>query len=186
MGTAAPSSVRSGFGSHQRFHASAHLLRAYSSTPATGKDNIYLAGYNKMGIYANLPSATTLFYLARVPSGSGGQILDVRLFDVGDAGGTGSIQVLAPADSGVTFTNCKGTGPTAGNLSTCSIPTNSSIYQGKWETISVPIPPGYSCNDNDQGSCWVKLKYTYGAGNQPSDTTSWTASIEGDPVRLVE
>jgi hypothetical protein len=166
---------------HNRFG-----LRAYSSTSATGKDNIYLAGYNKMGIYANLPSATTLFYLARVPSGSGGQILNVRLFDVGDAGGTGSIQVLAPADSGVTFTNCKGTGPTAGNLATCSIPTNSSIYQGKWETISVPIPAGYSCNDNDQGACWVKLKYTYGAGNQPSDTTSWTASIEGDPVRLVE
>ncbi|MGZ4428428.1 MAG: hypothetical protein ACXVEV_10325 [Nocardioidaceae bacterium] len=25
-----------------------------------------------------------------------------------------------------------------------------------------------------------------GSGNQPSDTTSWQASLEGDPVRLVE
>ena len=67
-----------------------------------------------MAIYANLPSATTIFYLARVPTGSGGQILNVRLFDVGDAAGTGTISVLAPADSNVTFTNCKGIGPTAG------------------------------------------------------------------------
>jgi hypothetical protein len=34
--------------------------------------------------------------------------------------------------------------------------------------------------------CWVRLQYAYGSGNQPSDTTSWTAGIEGDPVRLVE
>jgi hypothetical protein len=166
---------------HNRF-----ALRAYASGSTTAKDKIYIAGYNKMAIYANLPSATTLFYLARVPSGSGGQILNVRLFDVGDAGGTGTITVLAPSDSGVTFTNCKGTGPTSGTLSACAIPTDSSKYQGKWETISVPIPADYSCDDTNPNACWVKLKYNYGSGNQPNDTTSWTASIEGDPVRLVE
>jgi hypothetical protein len=166
---------------HNRFG-----LRAFSATAPSAKDNIYIAGYNKMAIYANLPSATTLFYLARVPSGSGGQILNVRLFDVGDAANTGTITVLAPSDSGVTFTNCKGLGPTAGNLPSCSVQANSSTYQGRWQTIAVPIPANYSCDDTDPNACWVKLRYSYGAGNQPNDTTSWTASIEGDPVRLVE
>ena len=110
----------------------------------------------------------------------------VRLFDVGDSAGTGTITVLAPADSNVTFKNCTGIGPVAGNLATCSISANSTTHQGKWQTISVPIPSNYTCNDSLATGCWVKLKYAYGAGNQPNDTTSWSANIEGDPVRLVE
>ena len=166
---------------HNRFS-----LRAYSSTNPSSKDSIYLAGYNKMAIYANLPSAKTTFYLARVPSGSAGQVLNVRLFDIGDSSANGIITVLPPTGSGVSFSNCVGTGPTAGNLPTCSVTANSSTYQGRWEQISVPIPSGYSCNDSDPTACWVKLQYDYGTGAQPNDTTSWTASIEGDPVRLVQ
>jgi hypothetical protein len=51
--------------------------------------------------------------------------------------------------------------------------------------ISVPVPAAFTCEDLDPQKCWVRLRYTYGAGNQPSDTTSWQASLEGDPVRLV-
>jgi hypothetical protein len=147
---------------------------------------MYFAAYNKMAIYANLPSATTVFYLARVPSGSGGQILNVRLYDVGDAAGTGTISVLAPSDSNASFTSCKGVGPISGNLTNCSIAASSATHQGKWQTIAVDIPANYACDDNSAIGCWVKLKYSYGSGNQPNDTTSWSASIEGDPVRLVE
>lgn len=165
---------------HNRFG-----LRAFGSS-STAKDKMYFAAYNKMAIYANLPSATTIFYLAKVPTGSGGQILNVRLFDVGDSAGTGTISVLAPADSNVTFKNCTGLGPVSGTLSSCSIQANSSTHQGKWQTIAVPIPSNYTCDDASATGCWVKLKYAYGSGNQPNDTTSWSASIEGDPVRLVE
>ena len=122
----------------------------------------------------------------RVPTGSGGQILNVRLYDVGDSAGTGTISVLAPSDSNVSFTSCKGVGPIAGNLTNCSIAASSATHQGKWQTIAVNIPSNYACDDNSATGCWVKLKYAYGSGNQPNDTTSWRASIEGDPVRLVE
>jgi hypothetical protein len=57
---------------------------------------------------------------------------------------------------------------------------------GKWQTVSVPIPTNYTCSSSVPTGCWVRLQYAYGGGNQPSDTTSWTAGIEGDPVRLVE
>jgi hypothetical protein len=164
---------------HNRFG-----IRAYGSTSGA-KDSIAIAGYQRMAMYANLPSATTLFYLARVPSGAAGQILNVRLFDIGDSTGPGTVQILAPLDSGVAFTNCVGNGPASGSFPTCSL-TASSSFNGKWETVSVPIPTNYTCNDLDQTKCWVKLQYSYGAGNKPSDTTSWTANIEGDPVRLVK
>ena len=78
------------------------------------------------------------------------------------------------------------TGGTAGtNLTDCAITANST-YNGKWQTVSVPIPTNYTCSSSVPTGCWVRLQYAYGSGNQPSDTTSWTAGIEGDPVRLVE
>ena len=114
----------------------------------------------------------------------------MRLFDVGNSGQPGVITVLPPPDSGLAgFSGCRGYGPTGGTggtpLVNCSIPANSS-YNGKWEQISVPIPANYTCNNTITTGCWLRLQYNYGAGAQPTDTTSWTASLEGDPIRLVE
>jgi hypothetical protein len=163
-----------------------YSLRAFSSTDTTAKDAISIAAYNNMTIYANLPAAATNFHLARVPSSAAGQVLNVGLYDVGDAATTGTVKVVAPADSGVTFANCTGIGPVAGSLPACQITTNSTAFQGKWETIGVPIPTTYACNDADPTGCWVLLTFNYASGGDVFDTTSWTASIEGDPVRLVE
>ena len=65
---------------HNRF-----ALRAYSATDSSVKDSISIAGNQRMGIFANLPGASTSFYLARVPTISAGRYLTVSLFDVGDS-----------------------------------------------------------------------------------------------------
>jgi Flp pilus assembly protein TadG len=171
-----------GEGGHNRF-----ALRAFGSG-STDKDNISVAGFNKMAMYGNTPSGTSRFYLARVPSGAHGQLFKVRLFDIGDGATSGStITVLPPQETGGTFSGCVGLGPTigTGTLTDCKISVNSS-YNGKWEQISVPIPTGYSCTDSSPTGCWLRLEFYYGSGSTPQDTTSWTANIEGDPVRLVE
>ena len=49
----------------------------------------------------------------------------------------------------------------------------------------MPVPSTYTCNDLDPTACSFQLGYNYGLGNQPSNATSWTAGLEGDPVRLV-
>lgn len=171
-----------GEGGHNRFG-----LRAFGSG-AGDNDVISVAGFNKMAVYANTPSGTTRFYLAKVPSGAKGQLFNVRLFDVGDGAVSGStITVVPPTETGGSFSGCTGSGPTIGSgpLASCTIKVDST-YNGKWETISVPIPPTYACNDVSPTGCWVRLEFNYGSGSTPNDTTSWTASIEGDPVRLVE
>ena len=89
---------------HNRFG-----LRAFSSTDTTAKDSISIAGFSKMAIYANLPSARTTFFLARVPSTAAGQVLNVKLFDIGDSTGSGSVAILSP--SGGALTGCVGSGP---------------------------------------------------------------------------
>ncbi|WP_345508121.1 pilus assembly protein TadG-related protein [Terrabacter aeriphilus] len=162
---------------HNRFG-----LRAYSTTDSSAKDAIAISGFSKMAVYANLPSAQTKFYLARVPTAAAGQRLSIRLFDIGDSSGTGTVKILNP--SGTTPTGCTGTGPQT-SLASCTF-TASSAFNGKWQTVSVPIPTSYSCTDSDPNACWWKLSYDYGTGNQPADTTTWSASLEANPVRLVE
>jgi hypothetical protein len=158
-------------------------MRAFGATTSNNA-SIAITGLTNMGIYANLPSAQTSFYLTQVPPAAAGQILDVRLFDIGDSSLPGTVRILPPADSTLTsLSGCIGAGVTIGALTNCSIPANSS-YNGKWETISVPIPTNYTCTYPSTTGCWFTLLYDYGAG-QPSDTTSWQASIEGSPVRLV-
>ena len=66
---------------HNRF-----ALRAYGNDGA-GNNKIALSAFNKIAIYADLPSATTKFYLARLPGSAAGKDLNVRLFDVGNVVG---------------------------------------------------------------------------------------------------
>jgi hypothetical protein len=180
---AGPADTSTPGGGHNRFAVRAAFVNNSGGSPDSSGISIF--GNASMSIYANAPSAQTQFYLARVPSGSGGHTLALNFFDIADASGSGTLQVVAPPDSGVTFSNCTGIGPAAGALATCSV-TATSAFNGKWETIKVPIPTGYSCDDTDPKGCWVRIQYDYGAGNTVQDTTTWTASIEGDPVRLVE
>ncbi len=166
---------------HNRF-----ALRAYSSTDPTAKDNVSISGRGKMAIYANLPSAKTEFYLARVPTSSAGQLLNLQFFDVGDSNQPGTITIKAPADSGVTFTRCTGIGVVNGPLTGCTVSVGNSAFQGQDQLVSVSVPTDYKCQDLVASACWARLEFNYGTGGAPTDTTSWQANIAGDPVRLVE
>jgi hypothetical protein len=165
---------------HNRFS-----LRAYSGS-SSDDDAISVAGYAKMAMYGNTPNGTSRFYLARVPSGARGQVFNVRLFDIGDGATSGStVKVLPPSETGGTFTGCAGAGVQVGPLSDCTINVSSS-FNGRWQDVSVPLPSDYSCSDASPVGCWLRLEFYYGAGSSPNDTTSWTANVAGDPVRLVE
>jgi hypothetical protein len=165
---------------HNRFS-----LRAYGAS-AADNNALSVSGYQFMGIYANTPSGTTTLYLAKVPSAAKGQILNVSLFDIGDGATAGStVTVLPPTETGGTFANCTGTGVVSGALTNCAVGVNAT-FNGKWQTISVPIPSNYTCTDASTTGCWVRLQYYLGPNSTPNDTSSWTASIQGDPVRLIQ
>jgi len=165
---------------HNRF-----ALRAYSSTDETAADSIGIAGLSRMALYANAPSSLTEFHLARLDSGAASKTFTVKLFDIGDSNTQGTIQLKAPSDSGVTFTNCTGSRPGV-PVTDCSFPVTNLLFDGRWQTLELKVPADYSCDDLDPNACWVTLEYDYGTGAAPRDTTSWTATLGGDPVRLVE
>ena len=189
-------------GGHNRFS-----MRAGFGTNFTSS-NVKVYGQDRMAIYANAPSATPTFYLARVMPGATGRVLVLSFYDIGDAqGNTNSLQIQPPVDattgplgSTVPLTNwagCTYTPPPGNNVgppwatfvatpsaSDCTITGVSSIFNGQWVQVRIPIPDDYSCNYLDPNGCWSKVKFTF--LSNVLDTTTWAAYIEGDPVRLIE
>ncbi len=162
----------------------------------TGSVRIF--GSGRIGIYANSPAANTTFYLARVLPGAQGRTLVLSFFDVGDADAAGALTVLPPSESnlggafaGCTYTAPPGnsTGPPWGAFqatsSGCRLTNVSKTnYNGQWIQVRIPIPSTYTCNYNDPLGCWLKINFAFPAA--VSDTTTWTAELTGDPVRLIQ
>jgi len=130
-----------------------YSLRAYSSFAGASND-ISIAGREAMSMFSNKPSTgVTEFYLARVPSGSAGKEMLVELFDAGDSLIPGTVRVVAPPGSGVSFTNCQASGPVTGSLPTCSFGVNRATHNGKLQRIVVPVPSKYKCQDENFTQC---------------------------------
>ena len=151
-----------------------------------------------MAIYAKAQGADNRFYLARVLPGADCQVLNLKFFDIGDASviscgsppcsATGVLTVLPPAEYASSFGNCTYTPPGSASfvaMPGCSV-TSNSTFNGKLIQVRIPLPNGYTCDTASVTGCWVKIRYTFPSTVQASDTTTWSASIEGDPVRLVE
>jgi hypothetical protein len=175
--------------------ANRFALRACSNTTCpTANAAIY--GNGSMGVYANVGGGvSTSFYLARLLPGDAGLTLSVDLFDIGDGGSSGTLTIVPPPDGKngtktLTLPGCTvqvGQGgsfiPTNGSTP-CSITgVTSGSYNGKWVEIDVPIPTGYTCTVTTATNCWFKINYQF--TGTIDDSTSWTASLGGDPVRIV-
>ncbi len=149
---------------------------------------VSISGWEEMGIYANYPGATTSFNLVRVIPAAASKTLIITFFDVGDADSAGTIQVKPPSDSNLTtpLTGCTGSGVKSGALLDCKLTnvSSSSGWNGKTQTIRVPVPSSYTCQSTKSGGCWFQLEVSFPGG--VSDTTTWSARVEGDPVRLIE
>lgn len=163
---------------------------------------VSISGNTKMGVYANAALGTnTEFYLARILPSAASHTLKLSLFDIGDGSGvTGTLTIKPPTDSNVggSFSGCKYTPPpgnstppygtltpTSGNCAITGV--TQSQYNGQWIEVDIPIPANYACTYTDPFGCWVKINYLFnGPSGYLNDTTSWSAVLDGDPVRLVK
>lgn len=156
----------------------------------------YLQIFSKgrLVVYARENSANVTFYLARINSAAAGNTMTVTLFDIGDAAGTTTLQLLPAEDAknnGVSMSQYSGCmytppnsavyQPTSGGCRITGI--TSSVYNAQIVNIQVEIPENYTCNDADMNSCWTRLSAVYSAN--VSDTTSWEVTLDGNPVHLV-
>lgn len=185
-------SVRTVGGGHNRF---ALRVKSGGSLSAT---TVRMFGLGKLPIYANATGSDTRFHLAQIPPGAANRQLRITFFDVGDASDVGTLTVLPPTDSNqATFSGCSytappgnSTGPPFGKFvatgTGCSVAgVSSGSWNGQIIEWIVPIPSNYTCNYLDPTGCWVKMKFQYGGSVQVSDTTTWSATLDGNPVRII-
>ncbi len=159
---------------------------------------------NAMSIYANLTGTTAAFYLAQIDPVHAGKTMRVNLFDAGE--GAQSIKILNPQGTAVTFSwttpcspqtppsgGCSGstssldvsnTGCSSGNCpQPYSFVHSTSKYSDRFLTLDIPLPANYS-SPAVYGNKWWKVQYT--VGSTPTDRTTWSVNIVGDPVHLLQ
>jgi Flp pilus assembly protein TadG len=155
---------------------------------------VSISGWQNMSIYANYSGAPQIFNLVRTIPAAQTKTLNVHFFDIGDATAPTSVTVLPPLDAKVSgtpltaFTGCTGSGVVNGSLgTTCGVTgATSTNYNGKVQTVSVPIPDTYTCNSTQSGGCWVRVQLKLDQVGNTTDTTTWSASVDGDPVRMIK
>lgn len=171
-----------------------YSLRAGFGDPAsaTFPTGINFFADGRLPIYVNQSGSGTVtnFYLARIVPEYAGQILELELFDVAD-GANASLTIVPPADqtgtplSGCTFIR-DASPPTVTTSSTCTQGgLTNTLYNGRSLTAQIPLPENYGCNAGSDLGCWFRINLDFGSG-APTDQTTWSARVRGDPVRLVE
>lgn len=68
----------------------------------------------------------------------------------------------------------------------CQLALNSTLLSSRLLKIQIPLG-SFTCTGDE---CWIVGRFTYpttspGGAILPSDTTTWTAKIDGDPVSIV-
>lgn len=166
-----------------RGHARFSIRATASGGPAP---SVYALG--DMSIYTATEGVTE-FFLADVQPHHAGKTLVIELWDAGDAGGTPELQPLGPGGS--TF-DCEftSTNPNHSSIAPgCSKVTRFggdtvdgcfNCFNNRWMTFRIELPFDYTCTD-----CWWKMRYSYPPGFSVTDTTTWRAYIEGNPIHLV-
>jgi hypothetical protein len=165
-----------------------------------------LFAYKKMVMYNNVSAAAATFYVAEVSPAYAGKTLVLELYDPGESSGdawlypmmpsaTATGAVVNPVASSCTFTSTRAGYPRASDLNNggvCSVRTSNAgaLFNGHWVTVRVVIPTNYTCTvgrdpELQTGSCWWGIKYDFLAGSA-TDTTTWQARVEGNPVHLTQ
>lgn len=147
-------------------------------------------GLLDMSIHVNFTSGVAEPYLAEVRPEHAGRTLEIDIWDLGDAPGVQS-------DASITFFMPDGTQPTCSWTSTngeerddvddCHIEIGAQRFNAEWLYVRIPIPDPdeYTCDPGGAlPGCWWKIRIE--SNLQPTDRTTWTARITGDPVRLVD
>jgi hypothetical protein len=160
---------------------------------ATGSATARIYGLGDMAIYSNVVGSVgnTNFFLAEVAGIHKGKDLVVELWDPGESSAEAWMQVVPPPSvNGGNPLPCdwsasNGNGGVSAN---CNIQTTTSggsaIYNDHLVTIRIRIPDTYDCPLGGIPGCWWKIDYDYTALS--NDTTTWSARVEGNPVKLIE
>jgi hypothetical protein len=111
-----------------------------------------------------------------------GKTLVIEFWDAGDVDTGGSDDTLTISAGSGAAPDCSWTASNGDSGSSCIINVSAKKYNNELISVAIPIPEDYTCTGDE---CWFRVTYDY-TGTQVHDTTSWTAYITGNPIRLLE
>ena len=152
-----------------------------------GKARVY--GGGRMAAYANMDTATSLFYLAQIEAAHAGKTMVIRLFDPGESSGDAFLRIKSPdgnAYNNVNFTWSSDDGRSGSGTQIQTSVGGAAQFNNRLVTITIPLPTTYGSvgltppGETEPG--WWKIEYQMSAAN---DTTTWEVAINGNPVHLL-
>jgi hypothetical protein len=201
-----------GFGLRARVGNTFSLCSTVSTDAGYSPSCPQVHGVEDMSIYASIPASagTPSFYLAQVDAVYAGKTMQIDFFDPGE--GANRMEILDPNGSPVTFdwttpcgtvngvtiaapsgSTCNGSTHTAGSNGVTSLDvsgtgtqpynnlSSTSKYNNRSISAFVKLPTDYT--DRYGTKTWWKIRYT--PGTAPTDRTTWSVNILGNPVHLV-
>ncbi len=173
-----------------------YSIRSAWVDPGTGarsETGLSTTALERLPVYVNFGGVSSSdLYMTRVTPEYAGKFLRVELFDIGDtAAGTVNLTFVPPTDGTGTPWTCEISKVTASAVtpagSGCTISgLTRNQFNGAVVRIRVAVPEDYSCDESLKTNCWSKISMSFNGGALPTDQTTWTAVIEGDPLRLVK
>jgi hypothetical protein len=162
------------------------LYARVSSGPAP---KVY--GLLDMSIHVNFSGNEAEPYLAEVRPEHAGKMLEVDIFDLGDAAGSINdawIEFRDPVGGSANPPACSWDSSngldSGGSITDCKILIGDQRFNAAWLNVDIPIPDSYTCDETTATGCWWKILIH--SSLQATDRTTWAAKISGDPVRLVD
>jgi len=151
-------------------------------------------GLGAMSLWQTNADSTANFKIVRLDEVYAGSELVISLWDISDigVGASGSLQFLNPNGSApINSLDCEvqirdeegnvtsSYGPDSGGAN-CRHDFNRSQFNNEWVDVRFDVPGDYTCSGAD---CWVYVRYT--VSGSITDRTTWTASVNGQPIHLV-
>lgn len=157
-------------------------------------ENVAVFGLGAMSVDMVEAAVAPSFKLVRVDEIYAGQQLIISLFDAGDVSGpfadlsfqgsmagieceyrvynhdrTSLIRDWGPDDS-------PGSAP-------CELDTEGQRFNNQWLEFRFDVSPTYTCPGGD---CWGLVDYNLAAGASVNERTTWAATINGQPIHLID
>jgi len=172
------------------------LLNGFSVralTDGSNTNDVAVFGIGTMSLWFPNPGSTADFKVVYLDQIYSGQQLIISLWDAGDLDDPGNLEFtgsLEGIDCDVQERNGAGVVTDAwhsddGNLNAgpvgCHLDIGIREHNNEWLDFRFDVPASYTCTG---AACWSFVEYNF--PGVPHDRTTWSATINGQPIHLIE
>ena len=169
-----------------------------SGSPIISGDDLQVYGLGAMSLWQFDTGSNPVFKIARLDELYAGSELILTLWDISDIGSNGTLQFVGSV-SGSNALDCvvrersqSGGSPTSWSSddgqTNCYWTFSAQDHNNEYLDFRFDVPSDYECPAGTGSSpaspgCWIFV--SYGVSGGITDRTTWSARVDGEPIRLL-